>query len=183
MSAARQPKLERETFTVSRELEYFTEKELVTQTGYGRHLWWPRVILKETLDNAIDAAEQAGIAPEITVNVSDREILITDNGRGIPPEVVTKICDYATRTSDKRAYVSPTRGAQGNAWKTLLAIPYMLSDGAPATTVIESCRERNEIRVSLDQVARRPRIDNSQTRIVKKPGTTILFTRPEAIAI
>jgi DNA topoisomerase VI subunit B len=181
MSApSRQQKLDRQVFTVSREIEYFTESELATQTGYSRSAWWPAVIVKEALDNAIDACEQAGVAPEITVKISDREISITDNGRGIPPEVVAKICDYSTRTSDKRAYVSPTRGTQGNAWKTLLAIPYVLNEGTPATTVIGACGVRHEIRVSMDQVARRPRIDNTQTQIVKNPGTSILFTREEA---
>jgi DNA topoisomerase VI subunit B len=181
MSAPRpQPKLEREVFTTSRELEYFTEKELETQTGYSRHRWWPEVIVKEALDNSIDACEQAGVAPQITVRVNDREISISDNGRGIPAEVVAKMCDYATRTSDKRAYVSPTRGAQGNAWKTLLAIPYVLNRAAPSTTVIEACGVRHEIRVSMDQVAPRPRIDNTETPIVKNRGTSILFTRQEA---
>jgi hypothetical protein len=41
---------EREVFTVSRELEYFTESELTTQTGYGRGDWWPFVIVKEAVD-------------------------------------------------------------------------------------------------------------------------------------
>jgi hypothetical protein len=122
------------------------------------------------------------VIPEITVNVSDRVISIIDNGRGIPPKVVSNICDYSTRTSDKRAYVSPTRGAQGNAWKTLLAIPYVLNDGAPSTTVIEACGVRHEIRVSMDQVARRPRIEHDRTEMVKKPGTVVVFTRQEAKA-
>jgi hypothetical protein len=48
---------EREVFTISRELEYFSEAELTTQTGYGREAWWPRVIVKETIDNALDTSE------------------------------------------------------------------------------------------------------------------------------
>jgi DNA topoisomerase VI subunit B len=172
--------LKREVFTTSRELEYFTEAELTTQTGYDRSAWWPFVIVKETLDNALDACEQAGIAPEITLAVSPREISITDNGCGISPKTVRKICDYSTRTSDKRVYISPTRGLQGNGWKTLLPIAYMLNPSAPAITVIEACGVRHEIRVSLDQVARQPRIEHTRTRIVKKPGTSIVFTRQEA---
>jgi DNA topoisomerase VI subunit B len=116
------PQFEREVFTISRELEYFTESELITQTGYARDDWWPYVIVKEALDNALDGCERAGVAPEITVRATASELVITDNGPGIPPAVVKRILDYATRTSDKIAYVSPTRGAQGNALKTLLAI-------------------------------------------------------------
>jgi DNA topoisomerase VI subunit B len=46
-------------------LEYFSESELVTQTGYPREQWWPGVVLKELVDNTLDACEQSGIAPQI----------------------------------------------------------------------------------------------------------------------
>jgi hypothetical protein len=38
---------------------------------------------------------------------------VADTGSGIAPETITKILDYTVRASDKEAYVSPTRGAQG----------------------------------------------------------------------
>jgi hypothetical protein len=50
-----QHELQREVFTIARELEYFSADELEKQTGYGRKMWWPRVIVKETVDNALDA--------------------------------------------------------------------------------------------------------------------------------
>ena len=56
-------KLERTTFEVSRELEFFSEKELQTQIGQSKQ-WWPVAILKELIDNALDACETANIAPE-----------------------------------------------------------------------------------------------------------------------
>ena len=37
--------LEREVFTLSRQLEYFTADELEKQTGYTRASWWPAVRL------------------------------------------------------------------------------------------------------------------------------------------
>jgi DNA topoisomerase VI subunit B len=55
----------REVFTISRELEYFSESELVTQTGYGPEHWWPGVLIKELVDNSLDACEQAGVVPQI----------------------------------------------------------------------------------------------------------------------
>lgn len=66
---------------------------------------------------------------------SGSRLAIADNGGGIPPGVVRKQIDYSTRTSDKLAYVSPTRGAQGNAWKTILAMPYVL-DGEHAKAIV-----------------------------------------------
>jgi len=45
--------LKRTMFEISRVLEYFTERELSYQTGHNRH-FWPLVILKELMDNALD---------------------------------------------------------------------------------------------------------------------------------
>jgi len=58
------PELKRHVFTTSRELEYFSEAELVAQTGYDKKEWWPRVLVKEMVDNALDACEQAGVAAQ-----------------------------------------------------------------------------------------------------------------------
>ena len=52
----------RTTFSTSRLLDFASEKELVAQTGHRRDQW-PLVVLKELVDNAIDAAEEAGVAP------------------------------------------------------------------------------------------------------------------------
>jgi DNA topoisomerase VI subunit B len=174
-------RFERETFTISRELEYFSADELTKQTGYGREEWWPRVIVKEGIDNALDAAEQAGIAPEISIRFDGSSLEIRDNGSGIPPEVVRSLTDFSTRTSDKLAYVSPTRGAQGNAWKTLLAMPYVLDGENTRPIIIEACGVRHEIHVRADQIERRPRVDHCQKDLpVQKAGTRIVFERFQA---
>jgi DNA topoisomerase VI subunit B len=44
------------------------------------------VLLKELLDNSIDAAEDAGIPPAVQVTVDGQALTVTDNGPGIPPE-------------------------------------------------------------------------------------------------
>jgi DNA topoisomerase VI subunit B len=174
--------LQREHFTISRELEYFTADELAKQTGYGRREWWPGVIAKEAIDNALDAAEQAGIAPEISLHFDGSRLEIRDNGSGIPPEVVRSLTDFSTRTSDKLAYVSPTRGAQGNAWKTLLAMPYVLDGVNAQPTIIEARGVRHELHVRADhQIERRPRVDHYQYDLpVQKDGTRIIFERFQA---
>ena len=120
--------LQRETFRTSRLLDFCSERELVKQIGHAADQW-PLVILKELIDNALDAAEEAGIAPVIRIEVTDSEIIITDNGPGIPAETVAGILDFSVRVSSREAYASPTRGAQGNALKTIVAMAFAL-DGS-----------------------------------------------------
>jgi hypothetical protein len=79
-------------FTTSRLAEFCSEKELVNQTGHDSDDW-PLVVLKELIDNALDACEEAGAAPVIHVAVSDAEIAVFDNGPGIAPETVAGILD------------------------------------------------------------------------------------------
>src|SRR5438270_8949789 len=88
-------KLARTTFKTSRLLEFTSRRELVTQTGQAVETW-PLVILKEIADNALDECEEANVAPIIKVAVSttDRMISITDNGRGMPPEIVESLLDF-----------------------------------------------------------------------------------------
>jgi DNA topoisomerase VI subunit B len=60
--------LERTTFRTSRLLEFCSRKELVAQTGHEPDAW-PLVVLKELVDNALDACEEACVAPKIEVQV------------------------------------------------------------------------------------------------------------------
>src|SRR6476661_636096 len=64
-------KLERAAFKTSRLLEFCSQRELVAQTGQAVETW-PLVILKELVDNALDEAEETGIAPVIEIEVSTK---------------------------------------------------------------------------------------------------------------
>ena len=75
-------KLNRTTFSTSRLLDFCSQKGLVAQTGHDTDDW-PLVVLKELMDNALDACEEAGVPPEITITVDGDGITITDNGPGI----------------------------------------------------------------------------------------------------
>jgi hypothetical protein len=55
--------LQRTTFRTSRLLDFFSEKELVAQTGHYVSDW-PLVVVKELIDNALDACEETGVAPK-----------------------------------------------------------------------------------------------------------------------
>jgi hypothetical protein len=168
--------LQRETFQTSRLLDFCSERELIKQIGHDADQW-PLVILKEVLDNALDACEEAGIAPVISVNVTDRAIIITDNGPGIPPETIAGILNFAVRVSSREAYASPSRGAQGNALKTIIAMAFAL-DGSKGETLIESRKVAHRITFKVDHVRHEPKIDPIRETSSVKNGTRITVRWP-----
>jgi DNA topoisomerase VI subunit B len=105
-------KLTRVPFTVSRLMEFCTKRELTNQTGH-HEFDWALVIAKELADNGLDACEEAGIAPIITIEVHGNKFVISDNGPGIPASVIDGVIDYSVRTSSGEAYVSPDARCPG----------------------------------------------------------------------
>ena len=85
-------RLDRTTFRTSRLLDFCSRKELVAQTGH-RPSAWALVALKELMDNALDACEEAGIAPDIRVKVGKNAITVTNNGSAIPTEIEEGVLD------------------------------------------------------------------------------------------
>jgi DNA topoisomerase VI subunit B len=165
------PLLNRTTFKTSRLAEFCSEKEVVNQTGHNVEDW-PVVVLKELVDNAIDACEEAGTAPEIRIEVADDKIVIADNGPGLPPETVEDILDYTARVSSREAYVSPTRGAQGNALKTILAMAFAL-DGESGETIIEAHGVAHRVTFSADRIRREPKITYVREASLVQIGTRV----------
>jgi DNA topoisomerase VI subunit B len=147
-------KLDRIAFETSRLLEFCSLKELTAQIGHDPDEW-PLVALKELFDNALDACEEADVQPEIAVTVDDEGITVTDNGPGIPADTVEGVLDYSVRTSSREAYVSPTRGAQGNALKTILAMPHAL-DGSHGQVDVYAHGQRHEIVFGVDHLRQEP---------------------------
>ena len=74
-------RLTRQIFTTSRLLEFCSQKELVLQTGHPVEQW-PLVVLKELVDNALDACEEADVAPAIMIVVAGGTITIADKRSG-----------------------------------------------------------------------------------------------------
>jgi Histidine kinase-, DNA gyrase B-, and HSP90-like ATPase len=165
--------LERTTFETSRAAEYFSVRELQAQTGQPRERF-AAVVLKELLDNGIDAAEAAGIAPLISVEILDDDgligIRVEDNGPGIAPATVSRILNFQTRTSDKAVYRSPMRGAQGNALKTVLGMPCAL--GLREPVLIEAQGVRHRIVAWVDP-AGELHLEYDQEPIPARPGTGV----------
>ncbi len=170
--------LERTAFTTSRLMDFFSEKELTAQIGH-KLPDWPLVAVKELVDNALDSCEEADIAPEIHIDVSDDGITVTDNGPGIPSETVEGMLDYSIRVSSREAYLAPDRGAQGNALKTLVAMPFVL-DGDTGRVDITANGIRHKITCQVDHIRQKPVIQHEQIPEIVKNGTFVKVWWPDS---
>jgi hypothetical protein len=166
-------------FSESMHNDFFTVNGLQSSTGQTSRNFG-NVVLKELIDNALDACESAGIEPRINVGTeltNDEQMVLTvsDNGAGLDAEIVKKILDFDTRTSDKAAYKSPTRGAQGNALKTIFGIPTALGGGL---VTIESKGLRHEISFNVSQSGLNVETLHNVTPINELVGTTVKVLMP-----
>lgn len=161
------PVLERTTFKTSREMDFFSEKELVTQTGHSREEW-PLVFLKESIDNALDACEEHDVAPQIEVTVDAAGISVQDNGPGLPQATLAGALDFTVRASSREAYCAPDRGAQGNALMTLVAMPVVVDPEAGAFVVTAHGIE-HRITCRPDPISQRAVVQDEPSSV----GTTI----------
>jgi hypothetical protein len=143
--------IKRTVFATPRAAEFLELRALQAQTGQPTEAFGA-VVIKELIDNALDAAESAGVPPVIGFEVTSEDgitfVTVTDNGAGITPATVDDVCDFTVLASDKARYRGPSRGAQGNALKTLLGIPHVL--GVTKPVVIDSAGVRHALRVYLD---------------------------------
>ncbi len=151
--------LTRTAFTTSRLLEFFTEKELSMQLGHSRE-YWPIALLKELIDNALDACEVAGVPPQIGITIEPDALSVRDNAGGLPVSVLEKSLDYAIRVSDKNHYVSPTRGQLGNALKCVWAAPFV-KNGEHGLVEVITGGMVHRIDVTLDRIAQKPHIEHT----------------------
>src|SRR5262245_37366458 len=159
-------RLQRVTFKTSREMDFFSDKELITRTGHVPEEL-PLVIVKELLDNALDACEEAAVtAPVLTVAADPTGITVTDNGPGLPEPTLRAALDFTVRASNREAYVSPCRGAQGNALKTLLPMPSVL-DPEHGMLVITANGRQHTITCGADPISQRRAITDD---VLELPG-------------
>jgi hypothetical protein len=74
--------------------------------------------------------------------------------------------------SSREAYVSPTRGAQGNALKTLAAMPFVL-DGHTGRFTVAARGVFHDITFRVDQIKQEPVIDHVRRAVGQEKGTRI----------
>jgi len=168
--------LKRTTLRTSRLMEFCSRKELIVQTGH-QPSDWPLVILKELIDNALDACEEVGVSPEVTVTVDDAGITVADNGPGIPASTIESVLDFSVRVSSREAYVAPDRGAQGNALKTIVAMPFAL-DGDEGTVLVEAGGTLHTITMRVDPIRQEPVITHDTEPSETKAGSKITVRWP-----
>jgi DNA topoisomerase VI subunit B len=169
--------LQREVAVLNRAMEFFTEKELTARMGGGPELW-PSILVKELIDNALDAAEAHG-PPCIEVTVGEDGFTVADNGPGLPAKIIEESLDYNVRVSDKSLYVTPTRGQLGNALKCVWAAPFVALGNKGASVIVHTGGFRHTVQVSADQIQGCPRVDHAmENRQPVKTGTSVEVAWP-----
>jgi DNA topoisomerase VI subunit B len=171
--------LQREVFETKRQLEYFSSNALSMQLGAGPARWGV-VLIKELIDNALDACETARIAPQIRIILTPDGFTVIDNGPGLPPALIERSLDYDIRVSDKIYYVSPSRGQLGNALKCLWAAPYAVDADHPGHVEVVSLGVEHHIAVTVDRIAQEPRLKHRMADApICRNGTSITIFAPK----
>lgn len=145
--------------TKSSTAEYFAKN--LQQVGFSSPLKAVLTTLKEAVDNSLDACEQAGILPELTVQIARVgtgsskntdlvKIVVEDNGPGIDPDDVAKVFgEYLASSKFGRGQCS--RGQQGigisaaTTWAQLTN-----AKGAFVTSKTASMRKALKAQVDVD---------------------------------
>jgi DNA topoisomerase-6 subunit B len=118
--------------------------------------------VKEAVDNALDACEEAGILPEIRVEVHDRHgksrVVVEDNGPGIVESQIARIFGKLLYGS-KFHKLSQSRGQQGMGISAA-AMYGQLTVGKPVHILsrVEGDELASELYVSIDTAKNRPDI-------------------------
>jgi hypothetical protein len=171
----------RAILSFSRDLEFATETELAKRMGCERGLWL-RATLKELIDNALDGCEEAGVEiPLILVEVvGGNKLAVSDNGRGMSPELVERLCIRSERTSTREAYAAPDRGAQGNALQVLMALRFGFGREEAGLTITSQGVEHS-IRLRVNRLEQRVDLERLTIAVPPAPGTIVTIPWPEEI--
>ena len=115
----------------------------------------------------------------ITIVVDEIGITVTDNGPGIPADTIAGVLDFSSRVSSREAYVAPDRGAQGNALKTLVAMPFVL-DGQHGRVEVTAAGMRHRIDFTVDAIRQEPVITHDPRPVEVKNGTEFRVRWPDS---
>ena len=124
--------------------------------------------IKEAVDNSLDACEEAGILPDITVEVTETNtgrfiVSVQDNGPGIVREQIPKIFAKLLYGS-KFHHLKQSRGQQGIGISAA-GLYAQLTTGKPIIVTSRTAKDKPAIRISLriDTKSNKPEIINEST--------------------
>lgn len=181
-------KIERVTTTVSRLMEFCSEKELQIPTGHAIQVW-PLVIFKEGIDNALDACEEAAVPPIIKVPVSHDEhgvkVVIEDNGpacRRRPSRGLSTTTSEPRRlrlTCPRPAAPRAMRSRPFSPWeyvkaRAMAAVGRMKNTEVTGETLIEARRIGHRVRFEVNQISQEPNVSRVERRSTVQKGTRII---------
>ena len=139
---------------------------------------WPIALLKEVIDNSLDACETASLLPDIAISLEPHALSIRDHGPGLPVATLEHSLDYLVRVSDKAHYVSPSRGQLGNALKCLWAAPFV-AHGEEGSIEVTTGGFTHQIAVALDRIAQQPNLcHRTLPDGIVKTGTLVKLVWP-----
>ena len=131
--------------------------------GYSGKVKSLTTIVHEYVTNSLDACEEAGILPDISVEIkqiseSKYSVLVKDNGPGIPIKMVGKALARVLAGTKFHRYIQQ-RGQQGigAAGCTLFAL---ITTGKPIHVISATGRQNFECDISIDIKTNSPLVEN-----------------------
>ena len=131
--------------------------------GYSGKVKSLTTIVHEYVTNSLDACEEAGILPDISVEIkqiseSKYGVLVKDNGPGIPIKIVGKALARVLAGTKFHRYIQQ-RGQQGigAAGCTLFAL---ITTGKPIHVISSTGKQGFECDISIDIKTNSPVVDN-----------------------
>jgi hypothetical protein len=182
-----------EAFSINREFDFVRLEGLRRATGRPAHEW-DLYIVKELVDNALDADETIWQAdptrfPEVKIRIeyihlperkSCQLFVRVQNRADFPVAQLPDVFATEKYTSSKTFVKGLTRGALGNALKTLLGIPYTLHNRATGEWRTELkpmsivCQGREyQPRYLIDRTAQSIQFECAAAKSRRQPGTII----------
>ncbi len=134
-------------------------------------------IIHELVTNSLDACEEAGILPEIEVQVSEiakehYEIAVKDNGPGIPENKVGNALGKLLAGTKFHRLVQ-TRGQQGIGVSGIILFS-QITTGKPSKVITGTSKEKTiSLEISIDSKTNSPKMTNKQVLEKKHRGTII----------
>lgn len=143
--------MEREAAELFEEFKELTASEFFRRNkqmlGFSGKIRSLTMVFHELITNSLDAAEEAGILPELTIDLKrvDKDYYIlkhSDNGPGIPKDFITKV--FCTMFAGSKFRNIQSRGQQGLGCSGCVLLSQMTT-GKPAK-VISKYHEGDEIK-------------------------------------